>query len=168
MLLLPIFFALTGLRTEIGLVSGGQMWFYCGLILALAIIGKLFGSALAAWMSGLPSRDAIGLGVLMNTRGLMELVVLNLGLDLGIISPALFSMLVMMALVTTFMTTPLLMRLYPEAARRAPGVPAPSPGTNPAVALRMRMNPASGGCGGPQVRRSARSPARRQRRVRCR
>ena len=78
-------------------------------------------------MSGLPTRDAIGLGVLMNTRGLMELVVLNLGLDLGIISPALFSMLVVMALVTTFMTTPLLMRLYPEAARRAPGVPAPSP-----------------------------------------
>ena len=126
-LLLPIFFALTGLRTEIGLVSGGSMWFYCGLILALAIIGKLFGSALAAWMSGLPTRDAVGLGVLMNTRGLMELVVLNLGLDLGIISPALFSMLVVMALVTTFMTTPLLMRLYPEAARRAPGVPAPSP-----------------------------------------
>jgi Kef-type K+ transport system membrane component KefB len=126
-LLLPIFFALTGLRTQIGLVSGGQMWFYCGLILALAIIGKLLGSALAAWISGLPPRDALGLGVLMNTRGLMELVVLNLGLDLGIISPALFSMLVVMALVTTFMTTPLLVRLYPEAARRASGVPAPAP-----------------------------------------
>src|SRR6188508_1146955 len=99
------------------------MWFYCGLILALAIIGKLFGSALAAWISGLPTRDAIGLGVLMNTRGLMELVVLNLGLD----SPALFSMLVVMALVTTCMTTPLLMRLYPDAARRAQGVPTTTP-----------------------------------------
>ena len=126
-LLLPIFFALTGLRTEIGLMSGAQMWIYCGLILTLAIIGKLFGSALAAWISGLPGRDAIGLGVLMNTRGLMELVVLNLGLDLGIISPTLFSMLVVMALVTTFMTTPLLMRLYPEAARRGQGVPATRP-----------------------------------------
>ena len=118
-LLLPIFFAYTGLRTEIGLVVGGQMWFYCGLILILAIVGKLLGSAFAAWMSGLGARDSAALGVLMNTRGLMELVVLNLGLDLGIISPALFSMLVMMALITTFMTTPLLMRLYPEARRRA-------------------------------------------------
>jgi len=131
-LLLPIFFAYTGLRTEIGLVSGSQMWFYCGLILALAIVGKLFGSAMAARISGLPGRDAMALGVLMNTRGLMELVVLNLGLDLGIISPALFSMLVVMALVTTFMTTPLLMRLYPEAARHAGtarterAVPSPS------------------------------------------
>ena len=118
-LLLPIFFAYTGLRTEIGLVTGMEMWIYCGVILALAIIGKLFGSACAAWVSGLAGRDALALGVLMNTRGLMELVVLNLGLDLGIISPAVFSMLVLMALVTTFMTTPLLMRLYPDAARRA-------------------------------------------------
>jgi Kef-type K+ transport system membrane component KefB len=126
-LLLPIFFAYTGLRTEIGLVVGAQMWFYCAVILVLAIVGKLFGSALAAWMTGLPARDSLALGVLMNTRGLMELVVLNLGLDLGIISPAVFSMLVMMALVTTFMTTPLLMRLYPEAARRAADLPATAP-----------------------------------------
>ncbi|HTV01721.1 MAG TPA: cation:proton antiporter, partial [Luteitalea sp.] len=84
-----------------------------------------------AWMSGLGGRDSIALGVLMNTRGLMELVVLNLGLDLGIISPALFSMLVMMALITTFMTTPLLMRLYPEARRRSAALhmsmPTPRP-----------------------------------------
>jgi Kef-type K+ transport system membrane component KefB len=130
-LLLPIFFAYTGLRTEIGLVVGAQMWFYCGLILLLAIVGKLFGSAVAAWISGLAPRDSIALGVLMNTRGLMELVVLNLGLDLGIISPAVFSMLVVMALVTTFMTTPLLMRLYPEARRRAASLhvtlPTPRP-----------------------------------------
>lgn len=126
-LLLPIFFAYTGLRTEIGLVAGAQMWFYCGLILVLAIVGKLFGSAMAAWISGLPGRDATALGVLMNTRGLMELVVLNLGLDLGIISPALFSMLVVMALVTTFMTTPLLMRLYPEGVRKATAAPTPRP-----------------------------------------
>ena len=132
-LLLPIFFAYTGLRTEIGLVSGAQMWFYCGLILVLAIVGKLFGSAVAAWMSGLPARDSMALGVLMNTRGLMELVVLNLGLDLGIISPALFSMLVVMALVTTFMTTPLLMRLYPEAVRRASGLRGPAPASHPSA-----------------------------------
>jgi Kef-type K+ transport system membrane component KefB len=115
-LLLPVFFAFTGLRTQIGLVSGAQMWFYCGLILVLAILGKLVGSAVAARVSGLNTRDSVALGVLMNTRGLMELVVLNLGLDLGIISPVLFSMLVVMALVTTVMTTPLLARLYPSTA----------------------------------------------------
>ncbi|WP_239489580.1 cation:proton antiporter [Luteitalea sp. TBR-22] len=115
-LLLPVFFAYTGLRTQIGLVVGAQMWFYCALILVLAIVGKLVGSAVAARVTGLNTRDSLALGVLMNTRGLMELVVLNLGLDLGIISPALFSMLVVMALVTTVMTTPLLARLYPSAA----------------------------------------------------
>jgi Kef-type K+ transport system membrane component KefB len=123
-LLLPIFFAYTGLRTEIGLVSGVQMWTYCLMILVLAIVGKLVGSAVAARVSGLPWREATALGVLMNTRGLMELVVLNLGLDLGIISPAVFSMLVVMALVTTFMTTPLLMRVLAGApvARPSPAV----------------------------------------------
>lgn len=126
-LLLPIFFAYTGLRTEIGLVSGAQMWFYCGLILTLAIIGKLCGSAIAAWLSGLPARDSVALGVLMNTRGLMELVVLNLGLDLGIISPAMFSMLVVMALVTTFMTTPLLLRLYPAGVLGSATLRTPAP-----------------------------------------
>lgn len=123
-LLLPIFFAYTGLRTEIGLVSGVQMWTYCLTILVLAIVGKLVGSAVAARVSGLPWREATALGVLMNTRGLMELVVLNLGLDLGIISPAVFSMLVVMALVTTFMTTPLLMRVLAgtPVARSSPAV----------------------------------------------
>ncbi len=110
-LLLPIFFAYTGLRTEIGLVVGLQMWIYCGIILLVAIGGKLLGTAVAARFSGMPWRDATALGILMNTRGLMELVVLNLGLDLGIISPAVFSMLVLMALVTTWMTTPLLVRV---------------------------------------------------------
>ena len=110
-LLLPIFFAYTGLRTQIGLVSGVEMWLYCVMILLLAIVGKLAGSAIAARVSGLPWRESTALGVLMNTRGLMELVVLNLGLDLGIISPAVFSMLVLMALVTTFMTSPLLARV---------------------------------------------------------
>jgi len=131
-LLLPIFFAYTGLRTEIGLVSGRDMWMYCALILVLAIAGKLVGSTLAARISGLGWRDSTALGILMNTRGLMELVVLNLGLDLGIISPAVFSMLVLMALVTTFMTTPLLVRVLAGApAVRVPPLGSGTQGTRP-------------------------------------
>ncbi len=107
-LLLPLFFAFTGLRTNIGLVKGPEMWMYCGLIILVATAGKLGGSTLASWLSGMPLREAAGLGTLMNTRGLMELVILNIGLDIGVISPALFSMMVIMALVTTFMTTPVL------------------------------------------------------------
>jgi Kef-type K+ transport system membrane component KefB len=107
-LLLPLFFAFTGLRTNIGLVKGGEMWMYCGLIVLVATVGKLGGSTLASWLTGMPLREAAGLGTLMNTRGLMELVILDIGLDIKVISPALFSMMVVMALVTTFMATPLL------------------------------------------------------------
>ncbi len=107
-LLLPLFFAFTGLRTNVGLVKGPQMWMYCALIIFVATAGKLGGSTLASWLSGMPLREAAGLGTLMNTRGLMELVILNIGLDIGVISPALFSMMVIMALFTTFMTTPVL------------------------------------------------------------
>jgi Kef-type K+ transport system membrane component KefB len=113
-LLLPLFFAFTGLRTNIGLVKGHEMWMYCGLIILVATAGKLGGSTIAAWMSGMPFREAAGLGILMNTRGLMELVILNIGLDIKIISPALFSMMVIMALVTTFMTTPVLNLVCPK------------------------------------------------------
>jgi len=108
LLLLPLFFAFTGLRTRIGLVHGGEMWFYAGLIIAVAVIGKIGGTSIAARVGGLSWRNCAALGVLMNTRGLMELIVLNVGLDLKVISPQLFSMMVIMALVTTFMTTPLL------------------------------------------------------------
>jgi Kef-type K+ transport system membrane component KefB len=118
-LFLPIFFAYTGLRTSVGLVTGGEMWFYCVLILLAAVVGKLAGSAIASRVAGLGWRDSIALGVLMNTRGLMELVILNIGLDLGVISPALFSMMVIMALATTFMTTPMLELIYPAKAIRA-------------------------------------------------
>ena len=107
-LLLPAFFAFTGTRTEIGLISTGSGWLICGLIIAVATIGKFGGTFVAGRLTGLGSRDASALGVLVNTRGLMELVVLNVGLDLGVISPALFTMMVMMALVTTIMTTPIL------------------------------------------------------------
>jgi Kef-type K+ transport system membrane component KefB len=90
------------------------MWMYCGLIILVATVGKLGGSTLASWVTGIPLREAAGLGTLMNTRGLMELVILNIGLDIGVISPALFSMMVIMALVTTFMTTPLLALICPK------------------------------------------------------
>ena len=118
-LLLPLFFAFTGLRTSIGLVQGREMWMYCGLIILVATIGKLGGSTAAAWLAGMPIREATGLGVLMNARGLMELVILNIGLDIKVISPALFSMMVVMALVTTFMTTPLLELVYPARLMRS-------------------------------------------------
>jgi Kef-type K+ transport system membrane component KefB len=126
-LLLPLFFAFTGLRTNVGLFKGPAMWFYCGLIILVATGGKLGGSTIAGWLSGMPLREAAGLGTLMNTRGLMELVILNIGLDIKVISPALFSMMVLMALFTTFMTTPVLELMCPDQAlRTAPqkiGVP---------------------------------------------
>jgi Sodium/hydrogen exchanger family/Universal stress protein family len=107
-LLLPAFFAFTGLRTQIGLVSGFEQWLLCGLIIAVASLGKFGGGAIAARLTGLGWRDASALGILMNTRGLMELIVLNIGYELKVISPTLFAMLVLMALVTTFATTPIL------------------------------------------------------------
>jgi Kef-type K+ transport system membrane component KefB len=108
LVLLPLFFAYTGLRTRIGQVTGLGMWWFCLLIIAVAIIGKLGGTGIAARMSGMRWRDSLALGALMNTRGLMELVVLNIGLDLGVISPTVFSMMVVMAIVTTMMAAPLL------------------------------------------------------------
>jgi len=115
-LLLPAFFAFTGLRTKLGLVHGAEAWLACGLITLVATMGKFGGSFIAAKATGLPTREAASLGVLMNTRGLMELVVLNVGYDLGIISETLFAMLILMAIVTTFATTPILQLL--EASQR--------------------------------------------------
>ncbi|MDB4888844.1 MAG: putative sodium/hydrogen transporter [Gemmatimonadetes bacterium] len=107
-LLLPLYFALTGLRTSVVLISGGHMWLILGAILLAAISGKFCGSALAARVTGIRWPDALALGALMNTRGLMELVFLNVGLDTGVLSPTLFAMMVIMAVTTTAMTTPLL------------------------------------------------------------
>ena len=112
-LLLPLFFAFTGLRTRIGLVEGAEMWGFCALIILVAVAGKLGGGAMAARMTGMSWREAGAIGTLMNTRGLMELVILNIGLDIGVISPAVFAMMVLMALATTFMTSPLLELVYP-------------------------------------------------------
>lgn len=120
-LLLPAFFAFTGMRTRIDLVTGLDNWLICGLIILVATAGKLGGTLVAARFTGLSWRDAAALGTLMNTRGLMELIVLNIGLDLGVISPTLFAMMVVMALVTTMATAPVLRVLVPEAGRnRAP------------------------------------------------
>lgn len=117
-LLLPLFFAFTGLRTSVGLLSSETLWLYCGLILLVAVAGKLLGCVVSVRSAGVSWREALSVGVLMNTRGLIELVILNVGLDLGIISPTLFSMMVIMALVTTFMTTPLLDLLSRKAQSR--------------------------------------------------
>jgi Kef-type K+ transport system membrane component KefB len=118
-LLLPAFFAYTGMRTEIGLVSGVESWLMVAVIVAVATLGKFGGTYAAARFAGLNSKMAAGLGILMNTRGLMELIVLNIGLDLGVISPKLFAMLVLMAIITTVATTPILKRIHPEAVATA-------------------------------------------------
>jgi Kef-type K+ transport system membrane component KefB/nucleotide-binding universal stress UspA family protein len=112
--LLPIFFAYSGLRTQIGLLNRPVLWLLCGAVLLVAIVGKYVGTYAAARVSGIEHRDASALGWLMNTRGLTELIVLNIGLNLGVISPLLFTMLVIMALVTTVMTSPLLEWTYPK------------------------------------------------------
>jgi Kef-type K+ transport system membrane component KefB len=124
--LLPVFFAFTGLRTAVGLVRGGELLAATGLILLAAVGGKLGGSAIAARLSGSEWREALGLGVLMNTRGLMELVILGVGLDIGVISPTLYTMMVLMALATTVMTTPLLALLQPHHAHAPWKAAAPS------------------------------------------
>jgi Kef-type K+ transport system membrane component KefB len=106
--LLPLFFAFTGLRTRIGLLGDARGWLFCGLVVLVATAGKLGGSMVAARMTGTAWGDAFALGALMNSRGLMELIALNVGYELGILSPRIFAVLVLMAIVTTFATAPLL------------------------------------------------------------
>ncbi len=107
-LLLPLFFVFTGLRTQIGLINDPYLWKVTGFIILVAVTGKFLGSALAAKFVGQTWRDSFTIGALMNTRGLMELIVLNIGLDLKVLTPEVFTMMVIMALVTTFMTGPAL------------------------------------------------------------
>jgi Kef-type K+ transport system membrane component KefB len=107
-LFLPLFFVFTGLNTNIGLLNDVYLWKVTGFIILVAVVGKFFGSALAAKFVGQNWRESLTIGALMNTRGLMELVVLNIGLDLGVLTPKVFTMMVIMALVTTFMTGPAL------------------------------------------------------------
>lgn len=116
-LLLPLFFVFTGLRTQIGLLNEGHLWITCGWIILTAVVGKFGGSMIAARFVGQSWKESLGIGALMNTRGLMELIVLNIGYDLGVLTPEVFSMMVIMALVTTFMTGPamdIINYFYPE------------------------------------------------------
>ena len=123
--LLPLFFAYTGLRTQIGLLDNVVSWAICLGIIAVATAGKLGGTVIAARWTGLPWRDSVALGALMNTRGLMELIALNVGYDLGILTPEIFAMMVLMALVTTAMTGPLLSLSLNWGRRREPAAAAP-------------------------------------------
>lgn len=118
-LFLPTFFAFTGLRTQIGLVHGLGDWLICLVIIGVASLGKFGGGSIAARLTGLDWRKSASLGILMNTRGLMELIVLNVGMDLGVLSPTLFAMLVIMAIVTTLATTPVLIALNRTLDRAA-------------------------------------------------
>lgn len=124
--LLPIFFAYTGLKTQIGLLNRPELWWMTGLVVLVACLGKFGGSTLAARACGLGWRDGAAIGILMNTRGLMGLVIVDVGRDLGVITPVVFAMMVIMALVTTFMTTPLLQLVMPRKfyAPPAPGTSA--------------------------------------------
>lgn len=132
---LPIFFTYTGLRTDVGTLSSGLMWVFAGLVSAAAIAGKFGGCAVAARLGGFNWRESTCIGVMMNTRALMELIVINVGHKLGVIPDSVFCMLVMMALLTTVMTTPILMRamrgtelepLIMDSGFRRPGAPRPT------------------------------------------
>jgi Kef-type K+ transport system membrane component KefB len=108
MLFLPLFFVYSGLHTQVGLINTPFLWLICLAVLLMACIGKIVGGSLPALWSGEPWKNALALGILMNTRGLVELIILNIGLSLGILSPTLFTILVIMALVTTMIASPLL------------------------------------------------------------
>jgi Kef-type K+ transport system membrane component KefB/nucleotide-binding universal stress UspA family protein len=124
--LLPLFFAFTGLKTQIGLLNSGELWLYAALIILVACAGKFGGSVVAARLCGIHFRESAAIGILMNTRGLMELVILNIGRELDVISEAVFAMMVLMALVTTAMTTPLLHLFYPRHLMDRERTPIPA------------------------------------------
>jgi Kef-type K+ transport system membrane component KefB len=119
-LLLPLFFTYSGLNTRIGLLNSGYLWLMCGLVMLAAVLGKGVACWLAARASGLPNREALGIGTLMNARGLMELIIINIGLQRGVISPELFAILVIMAVLTTLMASPLFDWLVPSQSTESP------------------------------------------------
>ncbi len=141
-LLLPAYFAFTGMRTEIGLMADLNAWLMCGLIILVATLGKFGGTFAGARLNGMDGRTAARLGILMNTRGLMELIVLNVGRDLNVISPRLFTMMVLMALVTTVATTPILDALGDTRSGLQSRPPSPRRG------LRIRASRSGGRQGG--------------------
>ena len=129
-LLLPLFFTYSGLNTKIGLLNTGFLWLMCGAVLVAAILGKGVACYLAARATGIPNREALGIGTLMNARGLMELIIINIGLQRGIISEGLFATLVIMAVVTTLMASPIFDRLVgtgPNAFVPEPDAEIPDP-----------------------------------------
>jgi Kef-type K+ transport system membrane component KefB len=119
-LLLPLFFTYSGLNTRIGLLNSDYLWLMCGLVMVAAVLGKGVACWLAARASGLPNREALGIGTLMNARGLMELIIINIGLQRGVISPELFAILVIMAVLTTLMASPLFDWLVPSQPAESP------------------------------------------------
>ena len=130
-LLLPLFFTFSGLNTQIGLLDSAYLWLMAGLVLLAAIGGKGIACWLAARATGISNREALGIGTLMNARGLMELIIINIGLQRGVISPALFATLVIMAVITTLMASPifelLVARFRPEPEPEPLNSPAPHP-----------------------------------------
>lgn len=127
---LPLFFAVTGLRTNIGTLTSPELWLCCALVLLVAVAGKFGGAALSAAAVKFPWRESLAIGALMNTRGLMEMVVVNVGLEIGVVSPSLYTMIVIMALVTTAMTTPLLATIkatQPQTPEHPPASCPPDP-----------------------------------------
>lgn len=125
-LLLPLFFALTGMRTRVHLFGETRIWFWAAIVLIAAVFGKIGGVALTARWTGQSWRDAVALGALLNTRGLVELIVLNIAYSAGVFTPQLFTMLVIMALVTTMLTTPIL-KLLGIDGRSEEGLIRPEP-----------------------------------------
>jgi Kef-type K+ transport system membrane component KefB len=116
-LLLPIFFVISGLRTEIGLLNNPYLWKITGIVILIAVAGKFAGSAFSLKFIGKSWRESLIIGALMNTRGLMQLIVLNIGYDLGVMSPEIYTIMIIMALVTTVMTGPaldLINKFFPE------------------------------------------------------
>ncbi|MBX2956141.1 MAG: cation:proton antiporter [Cyclobacteriaceae bacterium] len=143
-LLLPLFFVFTGLRTEIGLLNDSDLWKVTGYIVLVAVIGKFAGSALAAKFVGQNWKDSLTIGALMNTRGLMELVVLNIGYDLGVLTPEIFAMMVIMALLTTFITGPALDAIGWVFKRKAEMIPESIKAISKYKILISFANPESG------------------------
>jgi len=132
-LLLPLFFTYSGLNTKIGLLNTGFLWLMCGAVLMAAVLGKGVGCWMAARATGIPNCEALGIGTLMNARGLMELIIINIGLQRGIISEGLFATLVIMAVITTLMASPLFERLVGTGVRQ----PIPELDTAPASELEI-------------------------------
>jgi Kef-type K+ transport system membrane component KefB len=121
-LLLPLFFTYSGLNTKIGLINTPTLWMVCGFVLLAAILGKGVACYLAARATGITNREALGIGTLMNARGLMELIIINIGLQKGVITEGLFATLVVMAVITTLMASPIFDRLVGKQTEpQAPG-----------------------------------------------